>query len=296
MERLIKLLKTFFKKYLDFKSSGGDIGLNLKPEIKMADEQNNKLIEINNDKSTTNNNSIINQDFHISILGNINYKESVLNGINVGNENANEIASIINEKIFSSMISNEEIIKKLKNPEILSTTSRANKIAYTLTDTERRRILAELVFSKLKEDKTEESNTLSIAISIIEFFTINHLKAISLLYLIFIKYIDQFLTEEKFDKFYESKLSNLLSYSTNDLVGLEMTIISQGAATMVGMRHTLPCQITINELKNKDVLNQDALDKIAICWNKFGAGSIQLTPAGECLAKRYLFDVLGISV
>ena len=114
--------------------------------------------------------------------------------------------------------------------------------------------------------------------------------------MIFIKYIDQFLTEEKFDKFYESKLSNLLSYSTNDLVGLEMTIISQGAATMVGMRHTLPCQITINELKNKDVLNQDALDKIAICWNKFGAGSIQLTPAGECLAKRYLFDVLGISV
>ena len=226
----------------------------------------------------------------------VNNNLSINNPTIVGMNNVRELTIILDQECQKNNVDKDYIHSELENPEKQMAVKNALKTVYATNDPDKRKILADLIYSKIATKEDEESNTLSIAISIIKFFTINHLKAISLLYLIFIKYIDQFLTEEKFDKFYESKLSNLLSYSTNDLVGLEMTIISQGAATMVGMRYTLPCQITINELKNKDVLNQDALDKIAICWNKFGAGSIQLTPAGECLAKRYLFDVLGISV
>ena len=295
-------IKNTFLKLTKVKPSVGDIGLvNAKAEAKVAETMNNQFgctTAIDNSQS-----QVIRQNYQITILSGINPTNSVIKAIELGNNNANMVGTELTKLLTDNNISTEYISEKLENPEILSTIAKANKIAYTTNDIQKRKILSDLIYSKISEDETEASNTLSLAIKALENFTKNHLKVISLLYLVRSDYIRKNVKYSEFKDFYDNYIARLIDFPIELAYGFGSTIIANGAAVTHTFGSDINTYFPESLVKNKGEYRKDIplelkaiSEKLSFVWKKLGISAAFLTPLGECLGQKYLSDILGLNI
>lgn len=273
-----------------------------KAEAKVADTFNTQIggTTNNNDYSS---NSVVNQEFYINIFPNLNCKESILKALSLGNNNALFVGTDVQKLLSRNGITEQQVQEKLSNPEILATIAKANKIAYITSDIEKRKILSDLIFSKIKTNESEESNTLSLAIKAMDNLTHDHLKAIAFLFLFHSGYVKNNITISELLDFNDKYLKILTNIPEQNLRNVGITVIANGCAV------TYTFGSNINEylpdglyLKNGE-FNSETAPEIAnlvknlnLIWSKLGTSSASLTPLGECLGKKYLADVLGLYI
>ena len=106
---MLKKIKQFIDKILSFNI--GNI-FHFEMNNKLADKQENKLVEVNNDNS----NQILQQNFIIAVLPNINVDDAIKKALTVGNENANLVGIDVQKLLTDNNISQEQINEKLSNP------------------------------------------------------------------------------------------------------------------------------------------------------------------------------------
>lgn len=246
---------------------------------------------------------VIQQNYQITILPGINPTNAILKAIKLGNQNANLVGEDLQKLLTDNNISREYVSERLENPEILSTIAKANKIAYITNDIEKRKILSDLIYSKISAEETETSNTLSLAIKALENFTKNHLKVIALLYLVRSDYIRKNVKYSEFKDFYDNYIAKLIDFPIELAYGFGSTIIANGAA----VTHTFGSDINtslpeslvkINNEYRKDIsLDLKSIsEKLSFVWKKLGISAAFLTPLGECLGQKYLSDILGLDI
>ena len=117
-----------------------EIKTDIKGEMKVADKVVNQIgcTTNNNDYSS---NAIVNQNFYIGVIPNINCAESITNALKLGNENALFVGNEVQKLLSDNGITETQIQEKLSNPDILSTIAEANKIAYKTNDIDKKKYL-----------------------------------------------------------------------------------------------------------------------------------------------------------
>lgn len=273
----------------------------IKAEVKAADTINNQFGGTTNVDNS--NQQIIHQNFNIAILPSINCNEAIQKAFLLGNDNANIVGAEVQKMLSDNGIADAQIQEKLSNPEILSTLAEANKIAYTTNDIQKRKILSDLIYSKISTEETETSNTLSLAIKALENFTENHLKVIAFSYLVKSSYMNKNVKYSEFKTFYDNYIAKLIDFHIDMARGLGTTIIANGAAVTftfgADINKYLPeSLVKINNEYRKDIsLDLKSIsEKLSFIWTKLGISSAVLTPLGECLGQKYLSDILGLVV
>lgn len=290
---MFEKIKQFIEKILSF-----NIGNFFKAEInnKFADTvKDNALFEYN---KTENNKTLIQQNFQIAILPELNVDESIKSALLKGNENAKEIGIDVINLFKQNNISEEQITDKLSNPEILYITAKASEIAYKTSDIDKRKILSDLIFKKLKEEiNTDDSNILSLAIQEMDILTINHIKAISFLYLIKSNYLKSF-TEHELNQFYDKVFSTIFNFKNSSAksVGKFLASTRTISAAHIGWDITsyLPQMLTDENKSSKTI--KEEFSKWHTLWNELGFMGAYITPIGEYIAKIYLFNTFGITI
>lgn len=279
----------------------GLANINAKADIKAADTINNQFGGTTNVDNS--NQQIIHQNFNIAILPSINCNEAIQKAFLLGNDNANIVGAEVLKMLSDNGIADAQIQEKLSNPEVLSTIAEANKIAYTANEIQKRKILSDLIYSKISEDETEASNTLSLAIKALENFTENHLKVISLLYLVRSDYIKKNVKYSEFKSFYENYIAKLIDFPIELAYGFGSTIIANGAAVTFtfgsDINKFLPeSLVKINNEYRKDISLElkSISEHLSFVWNKLKISSAFSTPLGECLGQKYLSDILGLNI
>lgn len=274
---------------------------NIKAEVKAADTINNQFGGTTNVDNS--NQQLIQQNFNIAILPNINCNHAIQKALLLGNDNANIVGAEVQKMLSDNGVTDAQIQEKLSNPEILSTLAEANKIAYTTNDIQKRKILSDLIYSKISTEETETSNTLSLAIKALENFTQNHLKVIAFLYLVKSNYINKKVKYIEFKDFYDNYIAKLIDFPIGSARGFGTTIIANGAAVTYtfgsDINTYLPeSLVKINNQYRKDIsINLKSIsEKLSFIWVKLGISSSVLTPLGECLGQKYLSDILGLNV
>lgn len=279
-----------------------EIKTDIKGEMKVADKVVNQIggTTNNNDYS---NNAILNQNFYISVIPNINCAEGITNALKLGNENALLVGNEVQKLLSDNGITETQIQEKLSNPNILATMAEANKIAYKTNNIDKRKILADLIYQKITTDIDEESNTLSLAIKAMENLTNNHLKVIAFLYLLQSKYIRNNISYSQFCEFYSRYITKLIDFPFDKASDLGITVIANGmAVTYTFGRYVhdfLPEVFTCNSGKPHPEVSPESrgyVAHLASLWNQLGMGSAFLTPLGKCLGQKYLYNVFGIIV
>ena len=192
-----------------------EIKTDIKGEMKVADKVVNQIggTTNNNDYS---NNAILNQNFYISVIPNINCAEGITNALKLGNENALLVGNEVQKLLSDNGITETQIQEKLSNPDVLATIAEANKIAYTTDDVQKRKILADLIYSKIISTEDFESTILSYSINILPKTTENQLKVLSLLYILKSDYFENIPISslEEFQLVYKNLITPLLEFKT----------------------------------------------------------------------------------
>lgn len=295
-------IKQFVEKILSF-----NIGNLLKFEMnnKFADNQENKLIEYN---KTENTNTVIQQQFNIAILNNINVEESVIKALSQGNENANLVGIDVQKFLSDNNIPQDRVSNNLANPEVLSTIAKANEIAYTTNDIEKRKILSNLIFKKVSAEDEEDSIILSQAIITMRNFTKKHLKLNALFYLFRSGYLKEFSSAQEFINFYNKYLIQLTDIPHDKLRDIGTAIIGNGCAVTYtfgsGLTGFFDKQLAeyIAKLSTKENISDEEENQKTIIeilnkiWNQTGLTSAFPTSIGKCLGKTYLHDILGLDI
>lgn len=273
----------------------------IKAEAKIADSVHNQFggtTNVDNSQS-----QVVNQAFQITVLQGIDPTNAVLKAISLGNDNANVVGLEVQKLLSDNGITEAQIQEKLSNPEILSTIADANKIAYKTDDIQKRKILSDLIYSKISTEEAETSNTLSLAIKALETFTENHIKVIALLYLADSNYIRKNVKYSEFKDFYDNYISKLIDFPTDLARGLGTTIIANGAAVTFSMGSDINTRlpeslVKINNEYRKDISLElkSISEKLSFVWRKLVISTAVLTPLGECLGQKYLADVLGLNI
>ena len=291
-------LKHFIEKILSF-----NIGNLFKAEInnKIADTvTDNKLIEYN---KTENNNNVMQQNFHIAIFNGLNYQDALMQSFLKGNKNAEAIGNEVYKLLKDNNVSQDKIQEKLSNPEFISTMAKANEIAYTIDDLDKRKLLSDLIYQKYITDDEYDSNVISQAISLMKNLTKSHLKIIAFLYLFQSNYVKYNTNSKNFLEFYDKYIEPLVDFPFKKLQELGITILGNGIA----VAFTLGWDI-ISYLPNSfyDALtgklydiNLDIKTKIVhlgSIWKELATSSSKLTSVGKCIGKTYLHDILGLDV
>ena len=280
-----------------------EIKTDIKGEMKVADKVVNQIggTTNNNDYS---NNAIVNQNFYISVIPNINCAEGITNALKLGNENALLVGNDVQKLLSDNGITETQIQEKLSNPDVLATIAEANKIAYKTNDIDKRKILADLIYQKITTDIDEESNTLSLAVKAIENLTNNHLKAISFIYLFQSKHVINNINVSELDNYHEKYLKQLMNINENLLGDIGRTVIASGCA----VTYTFGGDIYLHLPKGLWVDNRynfhpqispdlrSLVAKLNSFWHKLDTTSASLTPLGKCLGQKYLYNVFGIIV
>ena len=284
-------LKHFIEKILSF-----NIGNLFKFEMnnKIADNQENKLIEINNDNSR----QVLQQNFVVTVLPNINIDSSIKSALIKGNENAKEVGLCVEKLLKENNISEEKIQENLSNPEILSTIAKANEIAYKTSDAEKRKILSDLIFNKVKEDvDSNDSIILSLAIREMDILNINHIKALVFLYIIKSNHLKDY-SIDNLNDFKTSVLEKLLDFKNSSAknVGnfLASTRTISDAHLGWGIYSYLPQISETNNSYSKVILEE--FKELSNIWEDLRFTGSYLTPVGEYIAKIYLFNNFGIVI
>lgn len=277
-----------------------EIKTDIKGEMKVADKVVNQIggTTNNNDYS---NNAIVNQNFYISVIPNINCTESITNALKLGNENALLVGNEVQKLLSDNGITETQIQEKLSNPDVLATIAEANKIAYKTNDIDKRKILADLIYQKITTDIDEESNTLSLAIKTMENLTNNHLKAVSFLYLFESKFVLNHITVSELNSFYNKYIMPLIDITESYLGDIGRTIIASGCAITYtygdDIYYLLPEDLWISNYEFRPDIDADTrslVTQLNSFWNELDITSAFLTPLGKYLGQKYLYNVFGI--
>lgn len=268
--------------------------VNTNVDAKVAENiQNNANIGCIQDNST----KIIEPNFHIHVMHSINCNDSIKNALALGNEYAKMVGESVATLLSNNGISETQIQEKLSNPEILKAISKANEIAYVTNDTEKRKILSDLIYNKLTVDDNESSNILTLAIREIDILTINHIKALSFLFIIKSNYLKNYSVEE-LKAFQNKYLIKILDFGNSNVknIGnfLSSTRTISDAHIGHGIASYLP-QILTNKDENVKTIDKE-FEQLSNIWNILGFTGSYITPIGECIAQRYLFDTYSLFV
>ena len=296
---MLKLLKQLLN--LVHIKPTGDVGIVVKPSLKVADNlQLQAPINSNNDNRQV----IVKQEFNISVMGNINCEESIKTALSLGNNSALIVGENVQKLLSDSGISEKEIQERLSNPEVLSTIAEANKIAYTTNNVAKRKVLADLIYEKIKFDEDEESNTLSLAIKTIESLTESHLKAIAFMYLFRSNYVKNNVKYEDFEDFYNNYIYKLIDIPIDNMRPVGLNMIASGSAVSLSVFATDAAMYLPNYF---DKINghyhtglppkyRSIASHLESVWDKLEFGAMFLTPQGEYIAKNYLATVLNLYI
>lgn len=248
----MKWIKKFLK-YIKMSSKIKSIGLmnneaNVDINTKFADNIENKTQVACTNNVDNSKKEILVQNFNSTILLNFNNQDSINKALGIGNNNAQIVGKKIQDLIELNNISQENINEKLANPEILMSISEGNRIAYKTSDTNKRKILADLIFQKITSEDDELSNTLSLGIKTMENLTNNHLKTIAFLYLIHSNYIKNKISYDEFKNFYYDYIVKLIDFPIKDAAGIGRTIIANGAAVIYLGIYLKGCQKRVDNM------------------------------------------------
>lgn len=274
-----------------------EINTEIKGELKVSDNIHNQIggnTTYNNDNSQ----QILQQNFVIALLPNMNVDEAIKKALAVGNENANLVGIDVQKLLTDNNISQEQINEKLSNPEMLYTIAKANEIAYKTTDTDKRKILSDLVFKKIREDiDSEDSNILSLAIQEMDILNINHIKALAFLHIMKSNFLKNYTVDalKEFDKII---IVNLLDFKKSNAknVGkfLSSTRTISDAHLGWGINSYLP-QIMESINNDTQAISKDFIH-LSQNWEELGFTGTYITPVGKYIAKSYLFNNFGLLV
>lgn len=188
----------------------------IKAEVKAADTINNQFggtTNIDNSKE-----QIINQNFYINVLHNINYDESIKKAFLSGNQNAEIVGATFQKSLADKNISQEYVSERLENPEILSIIAEANKIAYTENNVDKRKLLSDLLYAKITNTDDFKSITISSAIKTLPNLTETQLKILSLFFILQSSNFENLSINnwEDFQGMYNELVKPLLEYDTKN--------------------------------------------------------------------------------
>ena len=279
-----------------------DAKINAKAEIKASENMHNQFGGTTTYNNNDNSKQILQQNFIINVLPGTNVDESIKKALSYGNKNAKEVGIEVKKLLKENNISEEKVKEILSNPEVLSTIAKANEVAYTTNDDENKKILSDLIYSKIVATDDEYSNALSQAIVLMKNLTKNHLKIVAFIYLLQSKYLKYNTNAKNFIEFYDKYIVNLINIPDKKLSDLGSAVLGNGLA----VAYTLGWNV-ISFLPNNfyDALDGRYIDDIDIkskistldaTCNRLGISSSFLTPVGKCIGYCYLKDVLGLEV
>lgn len=275
----------------------------IKSEVKVADKLHTQIGGTTN--NVDNSSKQVNaQNLHITIIQNIGTIESRAKAISSGNENALLVEQEIQKLLSDNCIPEAKVKEKLSNPEVLYSIANANKIAYTTDNIAKRKVLADLVYEKIKSDEDEESNALSLAIKTIENLTESHLKAIAFLYLFCSNYVKKNVKYEDFEDFYNKYIYKLIDIPIDNMRPIGLNMIASGAAVSLTV---YAAEVATYLPSYFDKVNghyhsglppkyRSIASHLESVWKKFKFGAVFLTPQGEYIAKNYLATVLNLYI
>lgn len=266
-------------------------------DLKAADNMHTQFggtTTYNNDNS----NQVLQQNFIIAVLPNINVDDAIKKALTVGNKNANLVGIDVQKFLTDNNISQEQVNEKLANPEMLYTLAKANEIAYKTSDTDKRKILSDLIFQKIKEDSdSDDSNILSLAIQEMDILNINHIKALAFLHIMKSKFLKNY-TVDALKEFDKTIIVNLLDFKKSNArnVGkfLSSTRTISDAHLGWGINSYLP-QIMKSINNNTQTISEDFIH-LSQNWEELGFTGTYITPVGKYIAKSYLFYNFGLLV
>ena len=274
----------------------------IKSEVKVADKLHTQI------GGTTNNvdnscKQVITQNF-ITIIQNAETIETRVKAISSGNENARLVEQEIQKLLSDNCIPEAKVKEKLSNPEVLYSILNANNIAYKTDNIAKRKVLADLVYEKIKSDEDEESNTLSLAIKTLESLTESHLKAIAFMYLFRSNYVKNNVKYEDFEDFYNKYIYKLIDIPIDNMRPIGLNMIASGAAVSLTVYAT---EVAIYLPNYFDKVNghyhsglppkyRSIASHLESVWDKLEFGAMFLTPQGEYIAKNYLATVLNLYI
>lgn len=273
---------------------------------KIADSiKDSNLFKYNKNENT---NNIIQQNFNIAILPNIDVDSSIKEAISLGNKNAQLAGAELQKLLKDNNIAVEQIQRKISDPDYLYTIAKANNIAYLTTNVEKRRVLSDLIYNKFASDDEVDSSTLSLAIRCMENLTNSHLKLNAFFYLLRSKYLERITSLEEFVEFYDGYISKLVNIPCNKIADIGTTLIGNGCAVTYTFGSSLEESfnkelasyiseflkeenLSIQEQRQKNVIKQ--LNEL---WMRSGLTSAWPTAVGKCLAKTYLHNILNLDI
>lgn len=284
---MIDKLKNFISKLLNIKVQNNNLGL---INAKFTDSINTQIGNITN--------------YNITVLGNNNYTKSVQTALMLGNDNIKILGSDVENLLLNNRITKTRIAEQVSKPEILSTLADASRIAYTTDNIAKRKVLADLVYEKIKSDEDEESNTLSLAIKTIESLTESHLKAIAFMYLLRSNYVKNNVKYEDFEDFYNNYIYKLIDIPIENMRPVGLNMIASGSAVSLTVYAT---EVTTYLPSYFDKMNgnyhnglppkyRSIASHLESVWKQFKFGAVFLTPQGEYIAKNYLSAVLNLYI
>lgn len=274
----------------------------IKSEVKVADKLHTQI------GGTTNNidnscKQVITQNF-ITIIQNAETIETRAKAIFSGNENARLVEQEIQKLLSDNCIPEAKVKEKLSNPEVLYSIANANNIAYTTDNVAKRKVLADLIYEKIKSDEDEESNILSLAIKTIESLTESHLKAIAFMYLFHSNYVKNNVAYEDFENFYNNYVYKLIDIPIESMRPITLNMIASGSAVSLSVYAAevamfLPAyfdKVNSKYHSNLPPKYRSIANHLESVWDKLEFGAIFLTPQGEYIAKNYLATVLNLYI
>lgn len=268
----------------------------IKGEIKAADTMHTHFGGNTNynDNSTT----LLQQNFSINILPNLNLSQAIVNALSCGNENAKLAGEELCKLLVNNNISEEKIQEHFSHPENLATLANANEVIYKTSDSGKRHILINLIYQKITSDEDiEEANILSLAIKEMDILTNNHIKALGFLYLVKSGYLKSF-SLDRLIEFKTNVLDNIINFKkySPKTIGafLSSTRTISDAHVGWGISSYLP-QILVSDCKNGKVIDEQFLS-LSKLWDDLGFTGSYITPVGKCIAQIYLFEKFNICI
>ena len=179
---------------------------------------------------------------------------------------------------------------------MLYTLAKANEIAYKTSDTDKRKILSDLIFKKITEDiDSDDSNILSLAIQEMDILNINHINALAFLHIIKSNFLRTYSTEA-LKEFSDRFLVKLLDFKNSNTKNIGNFLYSTRTISEyhlgLGICSYLPQILTG---KGSMVIREDFVF-LSKNWNELGYTGAYITPVGKYIAKTYLFNKFGLMI
>lgn len=272
-------------------------------EAKVADTVKNQVAEqltVNTDNSKQL--VLINQN--INNLVGADFQHALAIGLQNGNQNLQLLSQEFQKISNANSLPQELIETKLQDPENIVAIIDASKASYTETNIEKRKILADLLFNKINTEDDFENLVLSQAIKTMTSLTEEHLKLISLIFLLYSGYILKFVLDDELNNFFNKFILPLINIDTNKVELIGMGLYTAGCATAFswGSKAFQFFPRKENQSYDEKRLTEaikskiDKYDELAKIWEPSPIQAAHLTAVGKCIGQKYLELKTGIVI